>query len=381
MKKICLLLCVTIFLLLQCGKGFSQRDCSVGLKISGERADGMGNWDTIMYVIQRCYDFDQKGLEQQLIDDSTRYAGYEYTYYSPPSQQYDCAGNTFYKLFGFGPYWITGQKFYDHLLKRLGTKITGIAGGWGDVQEGDVLVYNNESGYNHITFIVETIKVLGVVGAVVINTKDGVEGTYYHRIGVKENILNDPLKKWGDIEVYRIDPSKVKVNEVSRTCDCEKDLTGYYRLDSVSINPKQYTYRLNISKEKFIYERVKDEYGPDEKTEFTVSTPPALIKPTTNFIIQGTGTSDNSIDYHLYFGWEANGSWTSGGAVTPRSLDVGGKLGDYKNITTDAKEDFVVDVPDAYPKTLTFTVWVGKNWGTESTNIPMVQYFYKPVKK
>src|SRR5438874_1853253 len=171
-----------------------NRDCKVTFKISGERNDGKGNYETEMNVTQRCYDFDNAGLQKQLKDDKWRYGDHDYQFISNPSVKQDCAGYTFQKMFNKGMYWITAQEFYDKLLVFYGKQIRSLADpfGWGDVQKGDVLVYRKGGAVNHITYVSEVNTTLGVATSVIIETKDGKEGVYKHKIGLM-NDQTDPL--------------------------------------------------------------------------------------------------------------------------------------------------------------------------------------------
>lgn len=153
----------------------------------------------------------------------------------------DCAGYTFQKIFNKGMYWITAQEFYDKLIIFYGRQIRSLADpfGWGDVQKGDVLVYRKGGSVNHITYVSGVNTTLGVVTSVVIDTKDGKEGVYKHKIGLMNEQTDPLIRAMGEIWVYRLDPGKMQVTEVSRTCDCDlMDSKGPgWILESFTVDP------------------------------------------------------------------------------------------------------------------------------------------------
>ena len=271
---------------------------------------------------------------------------------------------------------------YDQVLQWFGKRVFGSPASpaaWGDVKPGDILAYYKK-GYNHVAYISTVNKTAGIVTSVVIETKDGREEIFTHKIGLAES-FGDPLTSaWGEMQVYHLDLAKIRVSEVSRNCDCESNLAGFYRLDSVVINPYQLNIpTISISKEHYSFTPGKDDNGKEREVTFNFNTPPGLIKPKTSFILQGDGTSNTTMDHHLFFTWEVNGSNVAC-TSDPRSLDVGGKIGNHMDIVQAAKADFNLTVPDVYPEVLCLTVRVGYFWDSEPGNTPLVQYFYRKIK-
>jgi len=203
--------------------GTQGKQCLWTFKASGERADGQGTWATEMTVTQRCYDFDKAGLAAEEISDRKNYAGYDYRQIGPPSRRQDCAGYTFQKLFGYGPLFVEAGKFDEGLVFWFGREIfrPGLhQATWGDVRAGDVLVFRKGGKAMHIAWVRSVETTAGVVSKIWVETKDGEHPLYLHGVGFFE-WPNDPLViQMGEFSIYRIDPSKVKVEFVSKTCDC-----------------------------------------------------------------------------------------------------------------------------------------------------------------
>lgn len=266
-----------------------KRDCKVTFKISGERNDGKGNYENEMEVTQRCYDFDEAGIKKQLADDNWRYGEYDYKLIGNPTQKQDCAGYTFQKLFNKGTFWITAQEFYDKLIlfygKQIRSRIDPI--GWGDVQTEDVLVYRKGGTVNHITYVSEVITTLGVVTSVVIDTKDGKEGVYKHKI----SLMNDPtdplIRALGEIWIYRLDRSKLQVTELPRTCHCEEKGPGW-KLESLIIDPLKKSGTWDENHTVTITENVVTATAFKSKLTITITSPPKFIKDGEEAIMEVT---------------------------------------------------------------------------------------------
>ena len=203
--------------------GTQGKQCNWTFKVSGERADGQGTWDTEMTVTQRCYDFDKAGLEAEEISDRKNYEGYDYRQIGPPSRRQDCAGYTFQKLFGYGPLFVEAAKFDEGIIFWFGKEIfrPGLHQvTWGDVRAGDVLVYRQEGVAKHIAWVRGVETTAGVVSRILIETKESQHPVYLHTAGFVES-PNEPLvHQFGAFHIYRVDTSKVKVEFVSKSCDC-----------------------------------------------------------------------------------------------------------------------------------------------------------------
>jgi len=217
----------TIFLCLLISFTFSlhsfaqEKECVITLKVSGIRADGEGTHDGEFEVKKRCYDFDEAGIQESIKFERKRYAGFDFEYLSKPSKKQDCAGYTAERLFGIGKYWMGADKFFDNFLIFFGKKVETSAFSWGDIRAGDVLVYWGGASAKHITYVREVNRTLGVVTSIVTETKESMESLYKQTIHVntQDNSV-DPLRIMGSIYVYHIDPSKITITEVSKTCDC-----------------------------------------------------------------------------------------------------------------------------------------------------------------
>jgi hypothetical protein len=203
--------------------GTPGKECKWTFKISGGRADGQGTWEKEMTVTQRCYDFDKTGLAAQQASDRQDYAEYDYRPIGPPSKRQDCAGYTFQKLFGQGPFWLEAGNFDDGVIFWFGREIfrPGLhQATWGDAQAGDVLVYRKEGTAMHIAWVREVETTLGVVSRILVETKESQQGVFLHPVGFAE-WPNDPLvTRLGSFHIYRVDTSKVRAELVSKTCDC-----------------------------------------------------------------------------------------------------------------------------------------------------------------
>ncbi len=277
-----------------------KRDCKVTFKISGERNDGKGNYENEMEVTHRCYDFDEAGIKKQLADDKWRYGEYDYKFISNPTQKQDCAGYTFQKLFNKGPYWITSQAFYDKLILFFGKQIRSLTDpfGWGDVREGDVLVYRKGGSVNHITYVSKVNSTLGVVTSVVIDTKDAKEGVYQHKIGLMNDQTDPLIRGLGEIAVYRLDPGKLQITELTRTCDCEQKGRGW-QLESLIIDPDKKSGKWDENHTVTITENSVIATAYKSKLTLTITSPPQFIKDGEEAIIEVTTTyegDDNDVE-------------------------------------------------------------------------------------
>lgn len=204
-------------------KTVENKNCKWTYKITGERGDGQGPWAKEMTITERCYDFDAAGRGKQQASDKTDYAGYDYREFGQPSQRQDCAGYTFEKLFGKGPYWIDAANFDEGVIFWFGKEIfrPGLhQATWGDVRPGDVVVYRQGGNAKHIAWVRNVETTAGIVTKIWIDTKDDKQGVLIHPIGFFER-QNDPLTiRMGDIYIYRVDTSKVRAELVSKTCEC-----------------------------------------------------------------------------------------------------------------------------------------------------------------
>ena len=202
--------------------GKEKRNCNKSFILKGRGIDGSMK-EVILTVTKRFYDFSAEGLRKQNSDDKSRFAGYDYTKIGEPSQKQDCAGYVFDKLWHTGKYWITGPTFYEMIIKNFGTKISnGLT--WGNVQEGDVVIYIDELGRaNHITIVKSVSTAFEVTTGVTIETKDGKEGVFKHTLPNLTSISNDPLvRSWGTPTIFRVDAHRIILTP-SGSGDCDME--------------------------------------------------------------------------------------------------------------------------------------------------------------
>jgi hypothetical protein len=225
-------LVVILFLVLLCSNILlGQERCPVTLKISGERADGNGTWESEFIAYKYCTDFTQEEKAKQ-DEDWAKHYGKKYTLVGSATKAIDCAGTTFQFLFAKGPYFMTAGVFTDAVITWFGKRIFGTPVSWGDVQPGDVLVYGDK----HITYIESVNTTLGVVTSVVIRTKNGFEPVFLHEIGLLESV-EDPLRRGfsREVQVYHVDITKINV-EVISDCNCTPKGPGY-QLKTLTLDP------------------------------------------------------------------------------------------------------------------------------------------------
>lgn len=197
-----------------------RKNCKKSFMLKGVDINGRKR-EVILTTTKRFYDFTQQELGLQNIDDKKRYDGYPYTKIGEPSQQQDCAGYVFEKLFHKGKYWVTGEVFYKLIVKNFGKKINNEFT-WGDVKVGDVVIYINDLDVgNHIAIVKEVITTGSVATTVKIETKDGTQGVFLHTLPNLTSLSNDPLITiMGKPSIFRIDASAIEVTPFSKgECD------------------------------------------------------------------------------------------------------------------------------------------------------------------
>ena len=156
--------------------------------------------------------------------EKAKYEGYPYTPTgAPETRKQNCAGLVFQTLFpGVVQQGnVDPDEFFRKIVQPYGEKVT-------IRKKGDVVVYINGHGVVKHVAIVESAP---AVGATKILTKDGDERPYIASFPNRFNVLtDDPLIKahtgeGGRVEFWRLDRSKVRIQEVS-SGQCDPGTTG-----------------------------------------------------------------------------------------------------------------------------------------------------------
>lgn len=202
-----------------------QRTCIKSFRITGTNNYGSSE-EVIIKTTRRFYDFSPAALQKQNNDDRDLYKGYDYIKIGEPSQQQDCAGYVFDKLWGVGRVVVGGSEFQRTVLNKFAKKISDQR--WGSVKAGDIVAYVSSDGIaNHITIVREVVKTLGFTTSVKIETKDGNQGLFLHDLSrLPASWSNDPLvRNWGTPTFYRVDPANIRVTELNNgPCDENGDM-------------------------------------------------------------------------------------------------------------------------------------------------------------
>ena len=226
MKKIFTLLSIFIIFICTASSLLAQRELIKKYKISGNNNKGVYT-SVEVNLRQKCYDFTESEIPEQIEHERTViYKGFEnqYTLINPPSKKYNCAGYGFYKTFGIGPYNFNTDDF-DKLITAFGKSIYKSGDlTWMGVKAGDVVMYR-QSGPKHVA-VVNDVDALAT--QVTIESKCDNQSLYLHPMGRIWLGETDPLvNAYGNVYIYRFDVSKLKVEEISKPCDCEDDTENF----------------------------------------------------------------------------------------------------------------------------------------------------------
>lgn len=320
--------------------------CKVSFTISGDRADGKGTYETNLDATEFCKDLSESQVAAKNLDWQKHY-GSNYTLIGPASVKEDCAGHTFNKIFGKGEYVLNSTEFYNAFIFWFGKKIKGLLDPftWGDVQAGDVLVYGKITSPSHITYVKDVSKTAGVITSVTIETKNGNEPTFEHKISATD--LNDPTYQRfpGGINVYRLDPSRITVTKNSSPCNCNAGKVSF-KLTETKADPSQHNDDKHISITNTNYTYTSD--NSIEKYNL-LNTPPAEIYVGQVFKLHITGSCQNQkIDYWVNAQWGNNPEgWSDIGDIAKgiENLRLGKMPLDGKIVET-VDGDLTLKVPD-----------------------------------
>lgn len=203
---------------------FAQRECTKVYRITGPASDGSGTFTTEYSLTQKCYEYSDKEIKENLKDEAAEYKGFNFKLINMPSQKQNCAGLGFERLFGKGPYCTNADAFCEQIMYKFGKLVyeEGTLPGltWGDVQPGDIAIYFRDQPL-HVTVVNSIEKTLGATTKIVIESKCDKQGTYLHPLGIV-GYMNDPLaKNYGKLKIYRVDVSKLQIEEIGTPCDCK----------------------------------------------------------------------------------------------------------------------------------------------------------------
>lgn len=224
MKKLFTILAFLSFVFLSFSTLFAQRECTKIYRITGPKSDGTGDYSTEVTLNQKCYEYSDEEIQSNLKDEEKEYKGYDYKLIKMPSQKQNCAGLGFERLFGKGPYCFNADALCDNIIYKFGKLVyeegTVPSLSWGDVQPGDIAIYFKDKPL-HVTVVNKIEKTLGVTTKIVIESKCDKQGTYLHPLGIV-GYMNDPLShNYGKLKIYRVDVSKMQIEEISPPCDCK----------------------------------------------------------------------------------------------------------------------------------------------------------------
>jgi hypothetical protein len=215
---------IVLFIFLSSTTAIAQRECTKLFRITGPKADGSGTYTTEYGLSQKCYEYSNEEIQENLKDEAKEYKGFNFKLIKSPSQKQNCAGLGFERLFGKGPYCTNADVFCDEIIYKFGKLVyeekTIPSLTWGDVQPGDIAIYFNEKPL-HVTVVNSIEKTLGATTKIVIESKCDKQGTYLHPLGIV-GYMNDPLSKnYGKLKIYRVDVSKLQIEDISTPCECK----------------------------------------------------------------------------------------------------------------------------------------------------------------
>ncbi len=204
-----------------CTKIGAKRLCSKTFKVEGKKPDG-SNFSIPVLYRKKFYEFCPDGIAKQNISDSARYAGFDYVKIGEPSIRQNCAGRVSDQLWNIGLYTLSADDFFNTIIGNFGTKISGLT--WGNVEEGDIVVYMNDKGdAKHVAIVKKVTKnSVGIIKEIQIDTKDCEQGVYLHTLpsGPSYYTRKDPLLEYGTAAIYRVNPKEVKLTPVGNDeCD------------------------------------------------------------------------------------------------------------------------------------------------------------------
>lgn len=203
--------------------------CVKTFRISGQAVNGAKK-EIYFTGIRRYKDFSPQEIDEEIKSEESRYGDFRYTLIAEPTRMMDCAGYVMNQIWKTRAFRIGADNFTTNIIRNFAIQISNVTG-WGNVKAGDIVVYEKNGIGNHIAYVRKVDTTVGFANCIIVETKDGDEGTYTHILpeyttGSRSELLNDPLiRVYGIPRIFRINPKLVTVSELHES-ECSEMISA-----------------------------------------------------------------------------------------------------------------------------------------------------------